>query len=228
MAKCFSMKTKFQSLFVFFLSGVILISCGGSGKNQATEKETSTYYSEQYRPQFHFSPETGWMNDPNGMVYLDGEYHLFYQHYPDSTVWGPMHWGHAVSTDLVHWEHLPVALYPDSLGYIFSGSAVADTKNTSGLGAGNNPLVAIFTYHNPILERSGGNTFQSQGIAYSNDKGRTWTKFSGNPVLKNPGIRDFRDPKVIWHEETGKWIMILAVHDKVQIYSSPDLIEWSL
>ena len=221
------MKTKFQSLFVFFLSGVILISCGRSGKNQATEKETSIYYSEQYRPQFHFSPPTGWMNDPNGLVYLDGEYHLFYQHYPDSTVWGPMHWGHAVSTDLLHWEQLPVALYPDSLGYIFSGSAVADTKNTSGLGTGNNLLVAVFTYHNPNLERSGSNTFQNQGIAYSNDKGRTWIKFPGNPVLKSPGIRDFRDPRVIWHEETKRWIMILAVHDKVQLYSSPNLIDWS-
>jgi fructan beta-fructosidase len=168
------------------------------------------------------------MNDPNGMVYLDGEYHLFYQYYPDSTVWGPMHWGHAVSPDLVHWQHLPVALYPDSLGYIFSGSSVIDKNNTSGLGSVTNPaMIAIFTYHNPILAESGNKTFQNQGIAYSLDKGRSWTKYSGNPVLRNPGISDFRDPKVFWHDGTGKWIMILAVHDRVHLYSSPDLLKWS-
>ncbi len=187
-----------------------------------------SYYGEQYRPQFHFSPEANWMNDPNGMVYYEGEYHLFYQYYPDSNVWGPMHWGHAVSADLVRWQHLPVALYPDSLGYIFSGSAVVDSKNTSGLGANDNPaMVAIYTYHNPVLEKSGSNAFQSQGIAYSTDKGRTWSKYAGNPVLKSPGIKNFRDPKVFWHNETGKWIMILAVHDRVHIYSSPNLIKWT-
>jgi fructan beta-fructosidase len=168
------------------------------------------------------------MNDPNGLVFFDGEYHLFYQYYPDSTVWGPMHWGHAVSSDLVHWTNLPIALYPDSLGYIFSGSAVADINNTSGFGNGDNPpIVAIFTYHNQYLEKRGNVSYQSQGIAYSTDKGRTWTKYPGNPVLPNPGKRDFRDPKVLWHEGTGKWIMILAVHDRVQLYSSPDLKSWS-
>lgn len=168
------------------------------------------------------------MNDPNGMVYLDGEYHLFYQYYPESSLWGPMHWGHAVSKDMVYWEHLPVALYPDSLGYIFSGSAVVDSKNTSGLGSEQNPaMVAIFTYHDPVLEKAGSKVFQNQGIAYSTDKGRTWTKYSGNPVLKNPGIRDFRDPKVSWNEETSKWVMILAVQDRVHIYSSPDLLRWT-
>jgi fructan beta-fructosidase len=140
-----------------------------------------------------------------------------------------MHWGHAISKDLIHWKHLPVALYPDSLGYIFSGSAVADRYNTSGLGTKTDPpMVAIFTYHDPDSERKGSNTFQNQGIAYSIDKGRTWKKYSGNPVLKNPGIRDFRDPKVIWHKGSGKWIMILAVHDRVQIHSSQDLINWTL
>ena len=131
-------------------------------------------------------------------------------------------------TDLVHWTHLPIALYPDSLGYIFSGSAVVDTDNTTGFGTGDiPPMIAIFTYHNSELEKSGSDTFQSQGIAYSIDKGRTWTKYSGNPVLPNPGKRDFRDPKVFWHAETGKWIMILAVHDRVNLYSSADLKSWS-
>ena len=114
------------------------------------------------------------MNDPNGMVYYEGEYHLFYQYYPDSTVWGPMHWGHAVSEDLVHWKHLPIALYPDRLGYIFSGSAVIDWNNTSGLGSDKKiPMIAIFTYHDMEGEKAGKNNYQTQGIAYSLDKGRT-------------------------------------------------------
>src|SRR5512133_1899828 len=180
-------------------------------KNKAPEslpsvRPDSSYYQEKYRPQYHFSPEANWMNDPNGLVFLDGEYHLFYQYYPDSTVWGPMHWGHAVSRDLLHWKHLPVALYPDSLGYIFSGSAVIDTANTSGFGSKENPaMVAIFTSHNPVLEKKGSKLFQNQSIAYSRDKGRTWTKFEGNPVLRNPGIRDFRDPKLFWNKQYGKW-----------------------
>ncbi|MDP5140701.1 MAG: glycoside hydrolase family 32 protein, partial [Spirosomaceae bacterium] len=139
-------------------------------------------FAEQYRSQFHFTPSESWMNDPNGMVYLDGEYHLFYQYYPDGNKWGPMHWGHAVSTDLVHWKHLPIALYPDSLGYIFSGSAVIDYKNTTGFGSESNPaMVAIYTYHDMAGEKAGNIDFQTQGIAYSLDKGRTWTKYKGNP-----------------------------------------------
>jgi fructan beta-fructosidase len=223
------MNTKTVNFVFAVLCGTILASCSsGANKRSANEKTGTDYYTEKYRPQYHFSPEAKWMNDPNGLVFFDGEYHLFYQYYPDSTVWGPMHWGHAVSKDLVHWTHLPVALYPDSLGYIFSGSAVADNYNTTGFGNGDNPpIVAIFTYHNPELERSGSETFQSQGIAFSTDKGRTWSKYAGNPVLPNPGKRDFRDPKVFWHEETGKWIMILAVHDRIRLYSSPDLKSWS-
>ncbi|MEJ1237187.1 glycoside hydrolase family 32 protein [Chryseolinea sp. T2] len=183
---------------------------------------------EQYRPQIHFTPASGWMNDPNGMFFLDGEYHLFYQHFPDTTVWGPMHWGHAVSKDLVHWERLPIALYPDSLGYIFSGSAVVDTNNTSGFGTKDNPpVVAIFTYHDAKAEREGKNDFQTQGIAYSTDKGRTWKKYDNNPVLKNPNIRDFRDPKVSWIDEAKQWVMTLAVKDHIEFYGSPDLKKWS-
>lgn len=185
-------------------------------------------YQEPYRPQFHFSPDSMWMNDPNGMVYYAGEYHLFYQFYPDSNVWGPMHWGHAISTDLVHWEHLPIALYPDSLGYIFSGSAVVDHNNTSGLGKnGHPPLVAIFTHHDPIGAEAQNGQFQYQSIAYSNDKGRTWTKYAGNPVIPNPGNQpDFRDPKVIWDEDSEQWIMVFAVKDYSTFWGSKDLIHW--
>ena len=180
-----------------------------------------------YRPAFHFTPNQGWMNDPNGMIYLNGQYHLFFQHYPDSTVWGPMHWGHATSSDLVQWKEQPIALYPDSIGMIFSGSAVLDKNNTSGLGRGGiAPLVAIFTQHNMPGEKAGRTDFQNQSIAYSLDEGKTWTKYAGNPVLKTPNLKDFRDPKVIWHEPTQKWIMNLAVADHVEFYSSPNLINW--
>ena len=181
-----------------------------------------------YRPRFHFTPKQGWMNDPNGMIYLNGQYHLFFQHYPDGTVWGPMHWGHATSSDLVQWKEEPIALYPDSIGMIFSGSAVLDKNNTSGLGRGGiAPLVAIYTQHNMPGEKAGRTDFQNQSIAYSLDEGKTWTKYAGNPVLKTPNIKDFRDPKVIWHAPTQKWIMNLAVADHVEFYSSPNLINWT-
>jgi fructan beta-fructosidase len=199
-----------------------LIGCSSPAKKEIG------YYQEQHRPQFHFSPEKGWMNDPNGLVYDEGTYHLFYQHYPDSNVWGPMHWGHATSTDLVHWTHQPIALYPDSLGYIFSGSAVIDKDNTTGFQVGKEkPLIAIFTYHDIVKEKAGRIDRESQGIAYSSDKGKTWTKFAGNPVLKNKGDQDFRDPKVLWHEGTKKWIMPLAVGDHLELFSSPDLKDWT-
>ena len=158
-------------------------------------------YHEQFRPQIHFSPKEKWANDPNGMVCYKGIYHLFFQHYPDSSVWGPMHWGHATSTDLIHWQQQPIALYPDSLGYIFSGSAVVDHNNSSGFGKkGQVPLVAIFTHSDPKGAKEKRNDFQNQSLAYSVDEGKTWTKYAGNPVLKNPGIIDFRDPKVMWYE----------------------------
>lgn len=186
-------------------------------------------YQEQHRPQYHFSPPSKWMNDPNGMVYYKGEYHLFYQYYPDSTVWGPMHWGHAVSTDLVRWQHLPIALYPDSSGLIFSGSVVVDKNNTSGLQKGmEQPLVALFTYHDLKKEKAGKEMdFQYQGMAYSLDKGRTWTKYAGNPVIKNNGVKDFRDPKVIWHDASKHWVMVLAVADRIDFYRSENLKDWT-
>jgi fructan beta-fructosidase len=218
-----------KTLTLALASCSLLWACGPN--QQAVESSSQAIaapaVSEQHRPLFHFTPPAKWMNDPNGMVFFEGEYHLFYQYYPDSTIWGPMHWGHAISTDLVHWEHLPVALYPDERGYIFSGSAVADLNNTSGLGSPENPpLVAIFTYHDPEGERAGRTDYQTQGIAYSLDKGRSWQTYENNPVLANPGIRDFRDPKVMWHDQSQKWIMALAVDDRISFYSSPNLKEW--
>lgn len=185
-------------------------------------------YQEKYRPQFHYTPQAHWLNDPNGMVYYNGEYHLFFQYYPNDVVWGPMHWGHAISRDLVHWEHMPIALYPDDLGYIFSGSAVIDENNTSGFGSdGDKPMVVIFTYHDPVREANGENTFQTQAIAYSLDAGRSFVKYESNPVLPNPGIADFHDPKVFYHTQTERWIMILAAHDRVMLYSSANLKDWT-
>jgi fructan beta-fructosidase len=181
-----------------------------------SQSDSTKIYHEPFRPQVHFSPQAHWMNDPNGMVYYNGIYHLFFQYYPGGTTWGPMHWGHAESRDMIHWKQLPVALYPDSLGYIFSGSAVVDSNNTSGFGKdGKIPLIAILT-----------STFQNESLAYSLDNGTTWTKYIGNPVLKNPGIRDFRDPKVSWYAPGHKWVMTLATQDHITFFSSPDLKNW--
>jgi len=186
-----------------------------------------TVYHEPYRLQVHYSPRAHWMNDPNGLIYFKGNYHLFYQYYPGSTVWGPMHWGHAISPDLVHWKELPIALYPDSAGLIFSGSAVADPSNTSGFGKdGKTPLVAIYTQQDTVGEKAGRLDFQNQSIAYSLDDARSWTKYRGNPVIKSPGLKDFRDPKVFWHPEQKKWILVLAAGDRVMIYSSKNLKSW--
>ncbi len=164
------------------------------------------------------------MNDPNGLVYHNGKYHLFYQYYPNDIVWGPMHWGHAESADLLHWKHLPIALYPDSLGWIFSGSAVIDKDNTAGFGQ--NAMIAIFTYHNDEIWKAGRKNTESQGIAYSLDEGKTWMKFKGNPVLNNSGEQDFRDPKVFWNDKVSRWTMVLAAGDRIKLYSSSDLKEW--
>lgn len=206
---------------------MLLLIAGCNNATGSDDEKKPTEYSEQHRNQIHFSPDSMWMNDPNGMVYYDGEYHLFYQHNPDTNVWAPMHWGHAVSTDLVHWEHLPIGLYPDSLGMIFSGSAVMDHENTSGFGSKENPpMIAIYTYHDMEAANAGVVEHQTQAIAYSLDKGRTWTKYEGNPVVENPGIKDFRDPKVFWHEASEKWVMILAAQDRVMLYGSPNLKDW--
>ncbi len=181
----------------------------------------------QYRPSFHFTPQAHWMNDPNGLVFHNGIYHLFFQHYPHAMVWGPMHWGHATSTDLLTWQEQPIALKPDELGMIFSGSVVIDAQNTSGLGKdGRAPWIAVFTHHDPVAEKANETHVESQSLAYSLDKGKTWTKYKNNPVLKNPGLRDFRDPKVFWHEASSTWLMSLATGDRIAFYSSPDLKNW--
>jgi len=173
-----------------------------------------------YRPAYHFTPSSNWMNDPNGLVYYKGEFHLFYQYNPNATVWGPMNWGHAVSTDLFNWQDLPIALTPDNLGTIFSGSAVVDSTNTSGFKSGSeSPLVAVFTENG---------SQQTQSIAYSNDKGHLWTKYTNNPVLPNPGIADFRDPKVFWYTDQNKWVMAVTYGSSINIYSSVDLKNWTL
>ena len=214
-----------------FLCFVILHACGEKKESSEGENDNPVaeiVFKEPYRPQFHYSPPEMWMNDPNGLVYHKGVYHLFYQYYPEDIVWGPMHWGHAISQDMVFWEHKPIALFPDEHGYIFSGSVVVDKENTSGLGTDSKPaLVAVFTYHDINGERAGTDTFQTQGIAFSLDNGQSWTKYDGNPVIGNEGIKDFRDPKVFWHSPTQKWIMALVAGDHAKFYSSPDLREWT-
>lgn len=179
-------------------------------------------YKEKNRPQFHFTTRRGWINDPNGLVYHNGEYHLYYQHNPYEKEWGNMHWGHAVSKDLIHWEELNDALYPDHLGTMFSGSAVIDYNNTAGFNKGKSPaMVAAFTAD--THER------QVQGIAYSLDNGRTFTKYDGNPVIDSKEIwnsKDTRDPKVFWYEPTKHWVMVLNERDGHSIYTSSNLKEW--
>lgn len=178
-------------------------------------------YKEQYRPQFHFSPAVNWCNDPNGLVYYKGLYHLFYQHNPFGNVWGHMTWAHATSKDLVRWKHLPIAIPEENGVMIFSGTCVVDKNNTSGFGKnGKIPMVAVYTGH---IE----NINQSQHIAYSLDNGITWTKYANNPVL-DLNKKDFRDPKIFWHDQKKYWVMALMfpIEHMVQFYSSPNLKDW--
>ena len=187
----------------------------------ATALAQTATYKEPYRPQFHFSPAVNWTNDPNGLVYHDGEWHIFYQFNPFGDLWGHMSWGHAVSEDLFRWKHLPVAIPEEGDVMAFSGSAVVDHFNTTGFGLdGKAPIVAVYT--------SRTETDQTQSIAYSLDRGRTWTRYGGNPVLdaEDPA---FRDPKVFWHQPTRRWIMavVLADQRKVSLYGSPDLKIWT-
>lgn len=179
-------------------------------------------YKEKNRPQFHFTTRRGWINDPNGLIYYEGEYHLFYQHNPFERDWENMHWGHAVSKDLIHWTELPDALYPDHLGTMFSGSAVIDYDNTAGFNKGKTPaMVAAFT--------AASSDRQVQGIAYSLDKGRTFTKYDKNPVINSKekwNSQDTRDPKVFWYAPSKHWVMVLNERDGHSIYTSANLKDW--
>ena len=174
-------------------------------------------YDEPLRQQFHFSSRRGWLNDPNGLVYLDGEYHLYYQHNPYGWPWGNMHWGHAVSTDLVHWKELPIALYPAKFGdWAFSGSAIIDTDNLSGFQSGDNPVMVI----------SYTSTGRGEVISYSNDRGRTFTEYEGNPVIEHKG----RDPRLLWYSPAKHWVSAVyhEENDKkwIAFYTSADLKKW--
>lgn len=205
-------------------------------------------YDEPYRPQYHFTPAKNWMNDPNGLVYHEGKYHLYYQYNPTGDVWGNMSWGHAISPDLMHWDEQPVALsaFDSPAGSLkelyFSGSAVTDTKRTSGWGSRNNPpLVAMYTsYYPENLTLSNGQFVrggtQAQSIAYSVDDGLTWEQYEGNPVIPEPPSqyadqwKDFRDPFVFWYAPKNHWVMALALalQHKVLLYTSDNLKEWQL
>ena len=179
-------------------------------------------FAQSYRPQFHFSPQKNWINDPNGLVYFEGEYHLFYQYNPFGDRWGHMTWGHAVSTDLLHWTELPPAIAEEDGVMIFSGCVVIDSLNTAGFGS--KAMVAIYTGHEEGKR-------QTQHIAYSTDRGRTWTKYAQNPVLNyEPEQRDFRDPNVFWYEPLSVWLMtvVLPHEQKALFYHSKNLLEWQL
>jgi fructan beta-fructosidase len=182
---------------------------------------TGEFRNEKYRPQFHFTPDRNWMNDPNGLVYYKGKYHLFFQHNPQANVWGNMSWGHATSTDLYNWHEEPVAIACTPTSGIFSGSAVVDINNTSGFGTTDNPpIVAIYTEH------QNDESNQSQCLAFSVDEGATFTKYERNPVL-DINAKNFRDPKVQWID--NQWIMTVALANdyKISFYSSPDLKSWT-
>lgn len=174
---------------------------------------------ESFRPVYHHTPAYGWMNDPNGMFYKDGVYHLYFQYNPYGSVWGNMHWGHSTSTDLMHWNFEGCAIVPDAWGAIFSGSCVVDHNNTAGFGKG--AVVAFYT----SAKATPWGDVQSQSMAYSLDNGKTFTKYEGNPILTS-SEKDFRDPKVFWYAPGKHWVMILAVGQHMEIYSSVNLKEW--
>ncbi|MTT31310.1 levanase [Terrilactibacillus sp. BCM23-1] len=201
-----------KKLMVIFSLGFTMFICP-----QISHAYDAEYYQEPYRNQVHFSPEFGWMNDPNGLVYYHGLYHMFYQYYPYGLLWGPMHWGHVISTDLTHWIPQKIALYPDAQGNIFSGSIIIDKKNDSGFGK--DTMIAFYTN-----DRKG---IQDQRMAVSHDEGQTWKKIH-EPIMRNPGIKDWRDPNVFWYEKDKKWIMVLAAQHKAMFYSSKNLKQWTL
>ncbi len=215
------------------VSGLGLLAVAGCGTDSSSpspdEQDTEQVtFDEPFRPQFHYTPRQHWMNDPNGLVYHDGTYHLFHQYNPEGNTWGHMSWNHATADDLVHWQHQGVAIPEEGNEMIFSGSAVVDENNTAGFGTGNGPapMVAIYTSHYTISDDS---INQAQSLAYSTDGGETWTKYEGNPVLDHPDP-DFRDPNVFWYAPGEKWIMTIALptQHKVQLYESTNLKDWSL
>ncbi len=199
------------------------VPCTSDGK--VAIPMTDKLYAEKYRPQFHFTAKTNWLNDPNGLVYYKGRYHLFFQHNPSGIDWGNMTWGHAVSTDLVHWTQVDNAILPDRLGTIFSGSAVVDADNTSGFKTGKEkPMIAFYTAAGGSSDESKGVPF-TQCIAYSTDAGDTWTKYAGNPVVPHIAGSN-RDPKVIRYG--GKWIMILYIDsNSFALLESKDTKSWT-
>ena len=190
-------------------------------------KQTTALYGEAARPQFHFTARENWLNDPNGLVFFDGDYHLFYQYNPFGNEWGNMHWGHAVSPDLVHWTELPIALFPDALGTMYSGSAVVDWSNTTGLQTGDAPpLVAAYTAAGGDDPASAGEQY-TQCLAFSHDRGRTWEKYAGNPVLPHRAGQN-RDPKVIWDPAHCQWIICLYLEgNDFALYTTPNLKQWT-
>jgi len=214
--------------FILLIAMIFFFSCTTGIREKEDTKSNDKVIPvfnnlEKYRPVFHFTPPVNWINDPNGLVYLDGEYHLFYQYNPFGDTWGHMSWGHAISADLINWNHLPVALFEEDGIMIFSGSAVVDKENTSGFcNNSQGCIMAIYTSH---IEGKA----QHQSIAYSRDKGRTWKKYVDNPVL-DIAKKDFRDPKVFWYEPEQKWVMVVSVplEYKVQFYQSKDLTDWRL
>ena len=190
-------------------------------KNIAQNSDTNyKLINEPFRPSFHHTPKRAWMNDPNGMFYLDGTWHLYYQYNPYGSLWGNMHWAHSTSTDLINWKDEGIALAPDGWGTMFSGSCVVDHNNTVGFGKG--AVIAMYTSSRPTPF---GGDVQAQCLAYSHDGGKTFTKYEGNPVLTCEE-KDFRDPNMFWNEDIMAWNLILAVGQEMRIYSSPNLKDW--
>lgn len=219
-------KTKFKRWGIRILALTVFISCKKADDEKKTEAIQPYSEEELYRPNFHFTPENNWMNDPNGMFYFNGYYHLYFQYHPESSVWGPMHWGHATSKDMVTWTEQPIALYPDDLGTIFSGSTVVDKDNSSGFGKMDDAMPVVAIYTNSKKLDGDDNWKQTQSIAYSHDEGQTFIKYKNNPVIDNNELKDFRDPKVTWDEKSSSWVMSLAVGDKISFYSSENLKDW--
>ena len=223
-----SSKTDYMVPFALTQGKKAIVKITGLSADAAAFKEMrlsdtfDTANTDYYRPIYHHTPLYGWMNDANGLVYKDGEYHLYFQYNPYGSKWGNMHWGHSVSRDLVHWQHLDPAIARDPMGHIFSGSSVVDTRNTAGFGK--NAIVAFYTSHS----MHDGRQVQVQCMAYSRDNGRTFTKYKGNPVVTPfDGLENFRDPKIFWYEPSKSWYMIVSADKNMRFYQSKNLKQWT-